>query len=461
MKYSNEKYLVFGMKKSGIECAEFLLSKNAVVGIFDEDKEVLSSKECLRLVEKGAKIAHDIEENEENYDERKNYLTNYDTIVLSPAVPVDNPIAVRLKRLNKRIIGETELAYLNSKAPIIAVTGTNGKTTVSTLIGKALSDSGESSYLLGNVGTPFIKYADETTQTDVCVVEVSSFQLETVHLFTPHIGVMLNVSEDHLDRHYDMQNYIYLKKRLFKNQRESEWAVLNYDDEIVRSFAKDLRSEIVWFSTKEEVKGAYLKDEKIYYFGEEIMPVCDLQIMGEHNIENALAALCALKIYGLKTEDIVNTFTDFKGLKYRMETVGEYNGVTYINDSKSTNADSTVKAIEALNKSGVLIMGGKNKNQDFTCIFNTIKNNADKIKQVILIGESRYDMLNCARKTGVEASVVSDLLTALRLAKSTAGEGEAVLFSPATSSFDAFKNYVDRGERFNCLVRGLNEETGD
>lgn len=459
MKYSNVKFLVFGMKKSGTACAEFLLSKNAVVGIFDEDEEVLSSKPCCDLVEKGAIIARNIEENEENYDERKNSLSNFDVVVLSPGVPIDNPIVVKLKKKKKRIIGEIELGYMNAKAPIIAVTGTNGKTTVSTLIGKTLSESGESSYLLGNVGTPFIKYADETLQTDVCVLEVSSFQLETVHLFTPHIGVMLNITEDHLDRHYNMRNYVYLKKRLFKNQRESEWAVLNYDDETVRGFAEGLLSEVVWFSAKTAVKGAYLKDGVIYYFDEEILPADKLAIKGEHNIENALAALCALKIYGVKTEDIVNSFTDFKGLKYRMENVGVYNGVTYINDSKATNVDSTLKAIKSINQNAVLIMGGKSKNQDFTPVFEVIKNSNKKIKHVILTGESRFDMLKTAQKLGVTVSVVADLITAVRLAGSTAAPGEAVLFSPATSSHDAFKDYIDRGERFNYLVRGLNEKT--
>lgn len=465
MKYCNEKFLVFGLKSSGAECVEFLLSKNALVGIFDENEEALASETCRKLLLKGAVIACDTDnadKSEETPNDRFSSIYDYDVVVVSPGVPADNKILVKLKRLKKRILGELELAYLNCKAPVIAISGTNGKTTVSTAVHEALTKSGETCYLLGNVGVPFIKYADDTLQTDLCVVEVSSFQLETINQFTPHVAVMLNVTEDHLDRHYTMDNYVYLKKRLFKNQRESEWAVLNYDDETVRSFASDLRSKIVWFSRKEKVEGAYIRDGFVYYRDEKITAVSDLSLKGAHNEENFLACVCALKTVGTSSECIVKCFSNVKGLPFRTENVGEYNGVTYYNDSKSTNVDSTLKAMESIDKPTVLILGGRSKNQDFTPIFKAIKEGNGKIKHVILTGESRFSMLEDSLNLKIyDVSVVSDLLSAVRLAKSTAEEGDAVLFSPATASFDAFKDYVDRGEKFNYLVRGLNEEKCD
>lgn len=457
MQYKNGKFLVFGMKISGLSVADFLLKSGAKVGLYDDDKTVFETNFCQKLIEKGAKIADYIEENEENYDERKNSVYDYDTVVVSPGVNIDNPILVKLKRRKKRIIGEVELAYKINKAPIIAVSGTNGKTTVSSIIHSALLKAGESCYLLGNVGTPFISEADNTLATDVCVLEVSSFQLESVKDFAPHIGVMLNITEDHLDRHYTMENYVYLKKRMFANMCESEYAVLNYDDQTVREFCKDLKCKTVWFSVRERVDGAYLSDGKIYFRDKEFFSVNDLKLKGEHNVENVLACICALKIYGIDDETMVKSLTDFVGVKYRLENVGEYNGVTYFNDSKSTNVDSSLKAIRAMDKGTVLILGGKDKNQDFTELFTELKNCNSIVRHTVLTGENRYKLLKTAIDVGYnEVSVTKDLLSAVSVAKSLADNG-AVLFSPGAASFDAFKDYKERGERFDYIVKTLNE----
>ncbi len=457
MQYKNGKFLVFGMKISGLSVAEFLLKSGAEVGLYDDDKTVFETHFCQKLIEKGAKIADYTEENEENYDERKNSVYDYDTIVVSPGVNIDNPILVKLKRCKKRIIGEVELASKINKAPIIAVSGTNGKTTVSSIIHSALLNAGESCYLLGNVGTPFISEADNTCATDVCVLEVSSFQLESVKDFAPHIGVMLNITEDHLDRHYTMENYVYLKKRMFANMCESEYAVLNYDDQTVKGFSKDLKCKIVWFSVRERVDGAYLSDGKIYFRDKEFFSVSDMKLKGEHNTENVLACVCALKIYGIDDETIVKSLTDFVGVKYRLQNVGEYNGVTYFNDSKSTNVDSSLKAIRTMDKDTVLILGGKDKNQDFTELFTELKNCNSFVRHTVLTGENRYKLLKTAIDVGYdEVSVTKDLSSAVSVAK-TLADGGNVLFSPGAASFDAFKDYKERGERFDYIVKTLNE----
>ena len=459
MQFKNESFLIYGLKDSGIMCANYLLNLGANVGLYDDDKTAYLSEAVNSLIEKGSKIADYMGDNEDNYDEHKNKMVDYNIVVVSPGVSIDNPNLVKLKRLNKRILGEIELAGLVSKSQIIAVTGTNGKTTVCTLIHKIFSEANESTYLLGNEGTPFISCADKLTNKDVTVLEVSSFQLETVHNFLPHIAVITNLTQDHLDRHYNMENYAYLKKRIFKNQRESEYLVLNYDDLLVRDFSKEARSKVVWFSVKERVDGGYLENGKLYYKGEEIIDADDLNIKGEHNIQNALCAICVSKIYGIESKNIHQSLFDFTGVKYRLERVFEYDGITYFNDSKSTNCDATIKAVRQMTKKTVLIIGGKDKNQDYTLLFDTVKNCTDKIKHIVFMGETKYDMLKCAVKCGfLDVSISADLNMAVKIAILNADRGENILFSPATSSFDMFKDYTKRGEAFNKIVRELNEE---
>lgn len=458
MKYKNETFLVFGLKESGIFAAKLLDKLGAEVYLFDEDERVYETSRVKELIEKGCKIADFIVENEDNYEVSKNLVDKIKTVVVSPGVKIDNQILVDLKRLKKRIIGELELGFLNLKAPVIAISGTNGKTTVSTLIHDGLSRAGEICYLLGNVGTPLSEYALDINQTDVAVVEVSSFQLETIFSFTPHIGIMLNVTEDHLDRHYDMDNYIYLKKRLFKNMRESEYAVLNYDDQIVRGFSNDLKCKVVWFSQVEKVDGGYIENGSLFYKGEEIIQADDLAFSAKHDIQNALAVICALKLYGVETKVVVETLLNFKGINYRLQNIGNYGGVTYYNDSKSTNVASILKAVEKMNSKTVLIVGGKDKNQDFTPFFDLVKNRKDVIKFIVFTGENRYELLKLSTKAEYfDVATAKDLLSSVLIAKSLVKEGDAVLFSPGAASFDQFKNYEERGERFNYIVKGLYE----
>ncbi len=457
MKYKKEKFLVYGLKKSGVAAANFLLSVGAEVGLYDDDDNVKEEKDVLLLVEKGAKILDVIDENEEDYEERKKNLLTFSTVIVSPGVKIDSPLIVYLKRSGKRVIGELELGYLNVRAPLVAVSGTNGKTTVCNIISDALNAAGEKSYLVGNVGSPLIDAAFFAGFSDVCVTEVSSFQLETIEKFSAPISVLLNVTEDHLDRHYTMENYVYLKKRLFKNSTRFDTAVLNYDDEIVRKIGSALDCKKVWFSLREKVDGAYFDDGKIYYRGEEILNTDDLIVKGEHNVLNALAAVCALKVYGVESKDIEKSLCSFGGVDFRLQDKGEYGGVKYINDSKSTNVDSGIKAVDYMTQDTIMILGGKDKNQDYSPLFKAIKNREDVIKHVVIIGECRYKMLKKAISCDyLQVSVANDLETAVKIAKTIAKSGDCILFSPSASSFDAYENYIERGKRFNELIADEN-----
>jgi UDP-N-acetylmuramoylalanine--D-glutamate ligase len=372
-------------------------------------------------------------------------------VVLSPGVPIDNDIPLKSKKLGKRIIGELELAYLYAKSPIIAVTGTNGKTTTCTMIDAILKESGVKSVLCGNIGTPVSKVLKDCNEESIIVAETSSFQLETVNSFTPHVAVITNVTPDHLSRHYNMENYLFIKSKILLNLRESEYAILNFDDPLVVKLAEKTRANVLYFSTKTRVNGAYVEDGKIYYKGKTISEIAELPISGEHNLLNFLAALCVAKIIGVSDESIVCSAKKFKGVKHRIEHVKTIGGVDYYNDSKATNVDATVKAIDAMVKPTILILGGKDKGLDYCELFEKIKRS--QVKSVVITGESRFRMLDSAKEVGYEkVSVVEDFYLAIDIASLIAKDGDCVLFSPACSSYDKFTDFEQRG---NCFIEYL------
>ena len=292
-------------------------------------------------------------------------LAEITVVLLSPGVAIDHEIPVRAKKLGKRIIGELELAAELCVAPVIAVTGTNGKTTTCTMIDDILKNGGEKPILCGNVGTPFSSVLDKITDDTLVVLETSSFQLETVSRFAPHVAVITNITPDHLSRHYNMENYIYLKGKILANLRESEYAVLNYDDGIVREFGEKTRAKVVYFSAQNEVNGAYVSDDKIFYKGKYVTDIKSLPVGGEHNVLNLLAAVCVAEIVGMTEEAICSGIKEFKGVKHRIQYIRTVNGADYYNDSKATNADATMKAIDSMNKPTTLILGGKDKRSRF------------------------------------------------------------------------------------------------
>ncbi len=446
MYYKNQTFFVFGLSLSGVSATEILLKNGAEVYVFDQDDSPKIQKAYDKLLSLGAKKVKNVE----------SAIEKSNVIVVSPGVRIDNEILVNAKRQNKRIIGEVELGYLFSKAPIIAVTGTNGKTTTCSMIFDALNLAKVNSRLVGNVGIPICSEAENLNREDIFVCEVSSFQLETTHAFCPHVATVLNVTKDHLDRHYNMQNYIFLKSKLLKNLRESEFAVLNYDDNIVRSFADNLKAKVVWFSKTEVVDGAYVQDGEIYYKGEKIISVENLSLKGAHNVENALATVCALKVVGIDNSVIKNSLSSFKGVKHRLELVLDKGGVKYFNDSKSTNVDSAIKAIDQMQTQTVIILGGKDKAQDYAPLFHKIKNSA--VTHAVLMGENRYKLLQAANEVGFyKISVSSSFESAIRIAKIEARGGGAVLLSPATSSYDMFCGFEERGAEFTRIVKAIND----
>ncbi len=442
-------FLVVGASKSGIGITELLLKRGAKCYVYDDGESDRVKDNVAFLVDKGA-IATD-------KTEVFSLLRKIDAVVLSPGVAIDHEIPLAAKKLGKRITGELELASTFCPSPIIAVTGTNGKTTTCAMIDAVLKSAGISDKLCGNVGTPLSAVADDLTPDDVAVVEASSFQLETVRTFAPHVAVITNITPDHLSRHYNMDNYVFVKSKILSNLTETEYAVLCYDDPIVRSLDEKTRGKVVYFSVKEEVNGAYVSEGKIFYKGKYVADLSDLPISGIHNVYDALACLCVAIIMGVDKDDVVEAFKNFKGVKHRIQFVRNVNGVDFYNDSKATNVDATVKAVAAMSKPTILILGGKDKGLDFTPLFEGIK--GSKVKAIVATGESAFRIAECAKKCEFgEVSMTGDFNLAFYLAKKMAERGDAVLLSPACSSFDAFTDFEQRGDAFIKLVES---ECGD
>lgn len=443
MDIKRQKFMVFGVSKSGVATVKLLLKAGASCCFYEQLSSPKIEKSKEELVALGAV---DVGEKAEEA------LDRVDILVLSPGVAINHPLAVRAKKTGKRILGELELGYLFLKTPLVAVTGTNGKTTTITMIGSVLDHAKVPHELVGNIGNPLSGKIDELNAGALAVTEVSSFQLETVHAFTPHIACILNLSPDHLERHYSYENYIYLKKRILKNMRESEYAVLNYDDETVRGFADDQRAKIVWFSLQERVYGAYKNGEEIFFNDQPVLRLDELSLGGEHNVQNALACVAVCKLLGVENEAIRAALTDFKGVRHRIEFVKTVDGVNFYNDSKGTNTGSTISAVLSMKRPTVLILGGKDKGEEYDELFRILKENA--VTHAVLVGESRYKMMDAAARSGFERiTVTGDFEGAIRIAKMFCEPGGNVLFSPACASFDMFENYEERGEKF-CKIVG-------
>ncbi|MGN1234840.1 MAG: UDP-N-acetylmuramoyl-L-alanine--D-glutamate ligase [Christensenellaceae bacterium] len=439
MDYVTQSFLVAGISRSGVSAAKFLLERGAKVALFDDSDQ--AEKRMDELEALGAKRVR----GEESYD--------YDVLVLSPGIPIDHALPVAYRKAGKRIIGETELAAACLRATAVAVTGTNGKTTTVTLLGQIVSAQRPAA-VCGNVGTPFLDRAKELSFDDVAIVEISSFQLETLVSFRPHVALILNVTEDHLDRHYNMDNYTFLKSRLIRSGTESEYAVLNHDDEIVRGFASLTRRKVVFFSAREKVDGAYLENGSLCYRGEEILPVDQLRLAGKHNVLNALAAIAVAKLLGVATEAIRTGLTEFKGVPHRNEFVREVGGVKYVNDSKGTNVDATIQAISNLTGETVLLLGGRDKGYEYEPLFEAVKRSG--VVHTVLYGENRMKLVRGAMEADFsEVTVCSDFATAFSLASTLAKPGQTVLLSPASASFDEFGSYEERGEAFVAKVNAL------
>ena len=442
-----QKFLVLGASKSGIAVCNYLLEKGAVCFVYDDVQGNKLENVIKDLENKGAVRV--------NREEGLKVLSEIDVLVISPGVPINHEFAVMAKKLNKRIIGELEFGFANFNPCIVGVTGTNGKTTTVSMIEWILSNSGVENKLVGNVGTPITSSVSEIKSDTVCVTEVSSFQLESINAFCPHIACVLNIAPDHLERHYTMENYIFLKKRILKNQTASEYAVLNFDDETVKGFALEIKSKPIWVSLYQAVDGAYLEGDDVMFKKEVVLHKNELPLVGEHNVYNALFSVAVCKLLGLKNSEIGDGLKTFKGVKHRLELVATKHDVKFYNDSKSTNTASTISAIHAISEQKVLILGGSEKGESYNKLFDEIKKS--NVKHVVLTGASKLNMFTSAVESGfTDLSVVGDFKVSIKVANSFASCGEVVLFSPACASFDNFSSYEERGMAFIKAVEELN-----
>ena len=453
MYLQTQKFLVAGASRSGFAAAKLLLSHGAaVVFVYDERPEGNAAKNLAALEERGAVVVKTAEE----LDGAREAC---DVLVLSPGVPIDHALPVAFRKAGKKIIGEMELGALFLRSPVIAVTGTNGKTTTVNMIGEIFRRAGKNAVVCGNVGLPLCDCVETLGAEDVAVVEVSSFQLESLSSLRPHVAVILNVTEDHLDRHYNMENYIFLKKKLLQNSRESEYAVLNADDETVRAFAAETKARVVRFSLREKTDGAWVRDGELFFGEEKILAADELPVGGVHNVADALAAVCTAKLFGISTESVREGLTSFKGVRHRMQKIGEIGGVTYIDDSKATNADATVKALDGTEGETVLLLGGRDKGYEYDALFARIKRGG--VAQAVLYGENRFKLLSAAVRQGFRRTCLCpDFDMAVRFAALLAKPGQSVLLSPASASFDEFSGYEERGERFCALFEELSSHEG-
>lgn len=450
----DKKVLVAGSGKSGL-CASALLARNgSKVILFDENKK-LKAEEILEKIE-DVKDKSNIEIHIGELTEE--IISQCSLMVISPGIPVDAPFALRVKEAGLPVWSEIELAYYFEKGKVAAITGTNGKTTTTTLVGEILSAWNEETYVVGNIGIPYTKLSDGTTDKSVTVAEISSFQLETIVSFKPHVSAILNITPDHLDRHYTFENYAKCKLDVTKNQTEEDYAVLNYDDAETMKLVEKIKAKTVLFSRKEILdEGVFVENGKIVIKDKNIkttvLSLSDIKLLGTHNTENVLAAVAVAYYMGVPVEIIEKVCTEFKGVEHRIEYVETVNGVAYYNDSKGTNPDAAIKAIKAMTTTTLLIGGGYDKHSAYDEWIEAFDN---KVKYLVLIGQTADDIEKCANSHGFTKTVtVGSLEEAVRFCYENSEPGEVVLLSPACASWGMFDNYEQRGNMFKEYVRNL------
>jgi len=459
MELNDKRVLVVGLGKSGVASALFLKAHGARVTVSDTKSGDELRNEIPVLLDHGITV--------ETGGHGERTFRGQDLIVVSPGVPVDTPLLAQARNLGEPVIGEIELAAHFLPGPIVAITGSNGKTTTTTLVGEILNAAGLPTLVGGNIGTPAISLAERAKQETVIVLEVSSFQLETIKTFHPKIAVVLNVTPDHLDRHKTLEVYVNAKARIFENQHGNDFAVLNADDPTCAAMAARTRAQVFWFSRQSEVKqGAWVREGNILFRDgagtqkesqREIMLVSEIPLKGAHNLENVLAAVCAGALMNCAPERIRKAVREFKAVEHRLEFVAAINGVDYYNDSKATNVDATIKALESFPGNIHLILGGKDKSSDYSVLNDLLR---QRVKRVYTIGAAAgkiESQIVSAKSGGPEIVHAETLENAVRKAHAVAEPGDVVLLAPACASFDQFKSYEHRGRVFKEIVTSLAE----
>lgn len=454
----NSSFTILGAGRSGIAVARLLKKNGGKVFLSDGSK-----RESLKYLDEEVLRQEGIEYETGIHTDR---IFENDIIIKSPGIPPHNDYISGAKKLGKKIYSEIEAAYWLCKGRIIAITGTNGKTTTTVLTGEIFRNAGYDTKVCGNVGLAFSEIAESVKENTVVILETSSYQLYDTEEFRPEISVLMNITPDHLEWHKGFENYLDSKLKIMKNQTEKETAVINYDDEILRKSTSGFNTNKAYFSIKENLfgkkdvnSGSCIENDKIIYFNnsknikEEIMNAGEINIRGNHNLYNSLAAVISARAFQIKKEIISETLKSFKGVEHRIEFVRELDGVKYFNDSKATNTDSLTVALESFSGGNlVLIMGGREKDNDYSSLVKLFK---ERVKKIIAIGESKDKICNffSEKINVIKAETMQD---AVNKARSSANPGDTVLLSPACKSFDMYESYEHRGTDFKNIVNQLN-----
>ena len=451
MELQGKKVLVFGSGKSGIGASDLLAKVGAFPVIYDgnaeTDKDAVVHKTdgTYSVTVYAGELPKEVQD-------------SLDLVVLSPGVPTDLPLVKSFYEQGLPVWGEVELAYRVGGGEVLAITGTNGKTTTTALLGKIMQDARESVFVVGNIGTPYTSKALEMKPNSVTVAEISSFQLETIDEFAPKVSAILNITEDHLNRHHTMEEYIRVKELITENQGTEDVCVLNYEDEVLREFGKHLTPRVVYFSSGRKLdEGIYLDGNKIILKdGEkeiEVVKTEDLKLLGKHNFENVMAAVAMAYYDGVSLDSIRKSICEFTAVAHRIEYVTEKKGVVYYNDSKGTNPDAAIKGIQAMNRPTLLIGGGYDKQSGYD---EWIEAFDGKVRYLVLIGQTKEKIKEAAEKHGFHDIILcEDLKEAVKVCEEKAQPGDAVLLSPACASWGQFDNYEQRGDMFKEYVRNL------
>ncbi len=449
----DKKVLVVGLGKSGIAALEAMVKLDADVYVQDSKTADAVDAELLAYMQENDVTGY--------FGETPEDMAQFDMLILSPGVPPELPFIQKAEKAGAEVIGELEVAYRFGKGRYVALTGTNGKTTTTTLVGEIFEKSGRETHVVGNIGVAVVSKSLDVDDDAWLVTETSSFQLETICDFKPVVSAILNLTPDHLNRHKTMENYGAAKARIFENQDESQYLVINYDDKVCFELAKECKAKIVPFSRKEELEfGAFVKDEYIVIKNEqgELIRFCktdELNIPGTHNLENALAAVAVAYFAGIDAEVITKALVEFQGVEHRIEFCGEVDGVRFVNDSKGTNPEASIKAIDAMKGGVILIAGGYDKGSTFDELIEAFNG---KVKHMVLLGKTAPMIKETAEKLGFTASViVEDMEQCVNEAFRLAEKGDNVLLSPACASWDMYKSFEQRGDHFKECVKKLNK----
>ena len=448
--FDNKKILVLGMARSGYEACKYLSKHNNTIILNDggsrdkQDKDKVLELEGLGITMVFGSHPDDLLDD------------SFDYIIKNPGIRNDHKYVIKAKELGISVINEVEMAYrlLPGDVTLIGITGTNGKTTTTTLTYEMIKKSGKRVHLAGNIGYPLCSFLDKLESGDIIVMEVSCQQLANLDKFRPHIALMTNLSEAHIDFFGSYDVYKQVKLKLFKNQTEDDIAILNIENDEVMKGTYDIKSNVKYFSSKREINGAYMLGDKLYYYDEFIMNRDEFLLKGNHNVENALGAMMIAKEVGVDNESIVSVLKTFTGVRHRLEFIDRVNGVSYYNDTEATNTKCTTIALSSFNKNVILILGGLERGQDFHDLDNFIS----PVKEIVGIGECRDRVKEYGDSIGIKTNTFEKLVNAMNYINSVVEDGDTVLLSPASASWDQYKQCEDRGDEFRDIVKSFKDK---